>query len=495
MLHKILFIAGKTENKNATAEHRQLTERIKAATQRDNLAMREVFDATIEDILQAEAQFLPTIFHFIGDGTAQGLSIFNNNTALKSFFTQRKERIEIAFFNADHSATQARMVSELGSYAIGMNGRISKRAAIRFSTGFYLGLGEGKSVENAFEDGMIIIEAEFPKEKHIPMLWKAGERISEIQIVEHIPPKEPLKDQFWSQLIEWIKQQKSIETPHSSATKTMVLVTLTIYIIAFFYHLFERDIQRLMENTLSKQEEISTPPEYNAKGDEFYLRKYYKEALNWYRKSAEQGNSAAQHNLGIMYRNGEGVKQDYIEALKWYRLSAEQENSGAQFGLGNMYRDGEGVKQDYIEAVKWYRSSAEQGNSYGQNNLGFMYQNGYGVEKDSIEAVKWYRLSAEQGNSYGQCSLGYMYQKGYGVEKDYIEAVKWYRKSAEQGNSLGQCNLGWMCRNGYGVEKDYIEAVKWFRLSAEQGDSSGQCNLGWMYQYGYGVEKKSISRY
>ena len=39
---------------------------------------------------------------------------------------------------------------------------------------------------------------------------------------------------------------------------------------------------------------------------------------------AEQGNAAAQYNLGVMYDNGEGVPQDYAEAAKWYRLAAEQ---------------------------------------------------------------------------------------------------------------------------------------------------------------------------
>ena len=39
---------------------------------------------------------------------------------------------------------------------------------------------------------------------------------------------------------------------------------------------------------------------------------------------AEQGNAAAQYNLGVMYDNGEGVPQDYAEAAKSYRLAAEQ---------------------------------------------------------------------------------------------------------------------------------------------------------------------------
>ena len=79
--------------------------------------------------------------------------------------------------------------------------------------------------------------------------------------------------------------------------------------------------------------------------------------------AAEQGDAAAQCNLGVMYDKGEGVKQDDYEAVKWYRKAAEQGLVEAQFNLGNMYADGRGVKQDVYEAVKWFRKAAKQGDA------------------------------------------------------------------------------------------------------------------------------------
>ena len=32
-------------------------------------------------------------------------------------------------------------------------------------------------------------------------------------------------------------------------------------------------------------------------------------------QAAEQGNAAAQFNLGVMYENGQGVRQDYAQAV------------------------------------------------------------------------------------------------------------------------------------------------------------------------------------
>jgi TPR repeat protein len=39
--------------------------------------------------------------------------------------------------------------------------------------------------------------------------------------------------------------------------------------------------------------------------------------------AAEQGDSRAQHNLGLMYGEGRGVPQDYVLAHMWFSLSAE----------------------------------------------------------------------------------------------------------------------------------------------------------------------------
>jgi len=43
----------------------------------------------------------------------------------------------------------------------------------------------------------------------------------------------------------------------------------------------------------------------------------YAEAVRWFRKAAEQGDAQAQFNLGLMYVNGKGVRQNYKIAKEW----------------------------------------------------------------------------------------------------------------------------------------------------------------------------------
>ena len=113
--------------------------------------------------------------------------------------------------------------------------------------------------------------------------------------------------------------------------------------------------------------------------------------------TAEQGYANAQYNLGLMYKNGDGVVQDYAEAVKWYRLAAEQGYANAQYNLGLMYKNGDGVVQDYAEAVKLYRLAAAQGDAYAQNNLGVMYGYGQGVLQDNILSHMWYNIASANG--------------------------------------------------------------------------------------------------
>ena len=87
----------------------------------------------------------------------------------------------------------------------------------------------------------------------------------------------------------------------------------------------------------------------------------YGQAAKWFREAAEQGDPAAQFNLGVLYETGQGVPQNYADAVKWYHAAAEQGEPQAQFNLGVFYETGQVVPQNYEEAVKWYRARRRAG--------------------------------------------------------------------------------------------------------------------------------------
>lgn len=89
----------------------------------------------------------------------------------------------------------------------------------------------------------------------------------------------------------------------------------------------------------------------------------YREAVNWFRKSADQGNPTAQYCLGLCYYDGRGVDYNRTEAAKWYRKAADQGFADAMYDLGGMYYKGEGgCDRDIAEALKWYKKAKNAGN-------------------------------------------------------------------------------------------------------------------------------------
>jgi TPR repeat protein len=171
------------------------------------------------------------------------------------------------------------------------------------------------------------------------------------------------------------------------------------------------------------------------------------------------------YQLGRSYNAG----KRYTDAIEAFRKAANEEFGPAQIDLGGMYWLGRGVPRNYAEAVKWNRLAADQEIAPAQYNLGSAYEHGRGVTQNSEMAAKWYSLAANQGFAMGQWALGSLYERGYGVEQSYSQAVDWYRKAAEHGLSVAQYNLGLMYETGRGVSKDTAQALILFRSATAQG--------------------------
>ncbi len=188
---------------------------------------------------------------------------------------------------------------------------------------------------------------------------------------------------------------------------------------------------------------------------------------------SEEGQGAYQWHT---YEEGYAayLRHDYATALQVWQPLADQGNTAAQAGLGIMYVDGDGVAQDYTEAAKWIRKAADQGYGNAQAALGVMYDNGMGgLPVDYAEAVKWFRKAADQGSAVAQWGLGVNFEHGAGVRQDYAEAVRWYHLAADQGYAEAQADLGGMYRDGQGVPRDYVQAYLWLSLAASRDIRQG----------------------
>ena len=69
--------------------------------------------------------------------------------------------------------------------------------------------------------------------------------------------------------------------------------------------------------------------------------------------AAQHGNAEAQNELGIAYSEGLGIKPNQIEAVNWFRKSAEQGSRVGACNLGLHYGRGLGIRRDRSLMMKW----------------------------------------------------------------------------------------------------------------------------------------------
>ena len=294
-----------------------------------------------------------------------------------------------------------------------------------------------------------------------------------------------------------------------------------------------------------------------------YYREHYEMAIYDFEQRAVQGDPVAQFCLGYMYKHGKGVRSDPQKAIEWYTKSAEQGYTPAQNDLGVMFlrrweelellerKTGRSDLQPSMEscfeiAFEWLRKAAKQGNptsqfnlassgalyikfmppetpdlnkwsesalfayrhaasqdyAPAQNELGKIYQFGLlGIDQDSKQALQWYLKAAspdlngansgERGYAPAQQNVGTIYLVGDGVQKDSTEAFRWFKMAAEQGNVESQFHLGLLYYNGEGINQNVKEAFKWFKMAAAQDHPEAQNNLSHMYLEGEEVPENS----
>ena len=354
--------------------------------------------------------------------------------------------------------------------------------------------------------------------------------------IEEIPADKTEKKGFFSRLFGG---KKSDSTEENSASEEVVEIDSpeeTIIIAKLEEPELDAPIEEKSEEIIIESIDV-TPDAINTG------------AASDVRPLAVKGDSTAQFQLGTLYYQGNGVKQDYSQAFLWYRRAAQQGNSDAQYSLGNMYLMGEGIKQDDYQARQWYEKAAEQGHEGAQHNLeslqriaaaepepeydpnannlgndlaeqddatfeepeekkGFfskLFGKDDADKEDTEEAVvTTEEIDGFQAND-GQMSAdvpeatdssasdiyekGLNFEFGEGVPQNHRTAFEFFKKSADLNYAPAQYKLGLAYAYGQGTEKDPEVAVEWYQKSAEQGYALAQRTLATLYMSGDGIEQ------
>jgi len=270
-----------------------------------------------------------------------------------------------------------------------------------------------------------------------------------------------------------------------------------------------------------KQQVKSDDPDYVAAHQSFENMEF-EDSFKLMCKSAQNGNSDAQNDLGWMYKNGVGVLQNIDEARYWYERSASSGNSKAMHALGSLFLD---YYKDCIKAEEWYLKAVKLKSSTAALALYNMYKDGVCFEINMFKSQRYYELVSEYSNDlytfaegnklfwsaksdedYNKSimllnkvfskypdavgyNLGVAYFNGLGVVQDKSKAVDYYFKSAMAGYTKSQFNLGVCLFNGWGTGVDKEQAFQWIKKSASKNHMMSLTFIGYMYETGEVVER------
>lgn len=186
-------------------------------------------------------------------------------------------------------------------------------------------------------------------------------------------------------------------------------------------------------------------------------------------EKATAGDAEAQVDLGLAYRDGgelrdgSRVDKDEKEAVRWFRKSAEQGHPRGQDNLGYMLLSGRGVAKDEKAAVRWFERSAAQGNHWGLNNLANCYDRGEGLARDPNKAVALWKKAVEAGSRYACMSLAATTMPGVSEDEDWAAARRWLERGVALEDARCASALAHLLWEGIEGEKDQARAKALWR--------------------------------
>jgi TPR repeat protein len=158
-------------------------------------------------------------------------------------------------------------------------------------------------------------------------------------------------------------------------------------------------------------------------------------AINWYKLAAEKGYGRAAYDLGVIYRDGDGVRRDVSASIHYFRLAEAVGIKAARQNLAML--QSHSVPKAAIEPVRPrpppgpFETAVEHDNFERFQTAALERAN-----IDSTAAVTFANMipsitrEANSGNQLAQYDLGFAYERGIGVVKDTVKSYVFYMRAS-----------------------------------------------------------------
>ena len=187
------------------------------------------------------------------------------------------------------------------------------------------------------------------------------------------------------------------------------------------------------------------------------------DVVNFLKNSSQNGNCYSSYLLGILYREGNGVKKSFDDSKFYFELSANQGNCHGLNSIGYLYKD----KGDNKNAIYYFEKAKQKGNSTAIYNLAEIYE--VGSEKNIDKALKLYEKAAIHNSILSLKKLGSFYMNGTYVDKSFYMAEYYYNKAGSLGNSFSYFLLGEKFEND-SIHNNPLIAKEYYQKAANLGN-------------------------
>lgn len=195
-----------------------------------------------------------------------------------------------------------------------------------------------------------------------------------------------------------------------------------------------------------------------------------KEAVRYYQKAADKGDSYSLYQLGWCYQNGKGVNIDLTKAFEYFKAAAEKDYTAAFNPLAMCYLKGRGVQADSKKALEYLKEGARKGDIQSIYQLGLYYYQGK-AQSDFRIVYRCFITAAKKGHVSALNYVGVCYEKGIEVVSDAKKAFEYYDKASQRGSVQALYNVGRCYEFGIGVEKSQEMAYSCYNQCKEKGYS------------------------
>lgn len=287
------------------------------------------------------------------------------------------------------------------------------------------------------------------------------------------------------------------------------------------------------EKLLQKAEKGNAKAQYEYAREIIRYKHDTAQAVNWYRRAAEQSYTSAYYELAMIYDN----KKDYAEAAKW----CEKCSGGLPWEMvARYYKKGQGVEKDYAKAAYWYEKALLSHKKENKIWIGFIDQRTMVCLAECCDSIKnytsalnWYNevifgkyASYAKTDEYAMADalvgMIRLYHLGLGVQKDKSKvnsllsllrrilgsinvapyaietainrddemSLFWTEYAVNNNSVIGMYRMGRIYEEGkYGIGKNDEKAFEWYQKAVDEKYIDAYFRLGLMYEKGRAVPK------